>query len=417
MKKVLSVIGVAIVNIFIFYNSSYTQTQFSIQQLIDNALRSFELLKAQQVKIDELEALKKYNTQWKNPEISAYYGNKSIDSQKGHVSGIAVTQPLFFPGKLSLVDEIYRYKKNYEVLSYEEMKYYIATSVINLSYDYAISQLRSSHINSRIKRLNLLNTYMTARPVVSPQKKVEVAIVKNRIRMLQSEIHRIKADQAVTHARLAIYVKLDSPELEININWIENPPVFNVNDVIARAKNESIMVKKQKEILMASLKEISLAKKNIYSDFNILFNYDYEKVYEKEQSISGGISIPIPLYNQNQNAVDALESKAKQEELYLQYIEKMIESDIRTTVAQYNYYLNLLPLFPPSIEGELEQSMYYADDQFQKGTITLQSYLELDVLVHETLENIYTTQKELMRTMATIATLINDYNLLMEIAR
>ncbi len=417
MKKILIVIDVAIINIFILYNTSYAQTHFSMQQLIDNALRSFELLKAQQVKIDELEALKKYNTQWQNPEISAYYGNKSIDSRKGHVSGIAVTQPLFFPGKLSLVDEIYRYKKNYEVLSYEEMKYYIATSIINLSYDYAISQLRSLHINSRIKRFNLLNTYMTARPVVSPQKKVEMAIVKNRIRMLQSEIHRIKADQAVTHARLAIYVQLDSPELEININWIENPPVFNVNDVLARAKNESIMVKKQKEILMASLKEISLAKKNMYPDFNILFTYDYEKVYEKEQSISGGISIPVPLYNQNKNAVDALESKAKQEELHLQYIEKMIESDIRTTVAQYNYYLNLLPLFPPSIEGELEQSMYYADDQFHKGTITLQTYLELDVLVHETLENIYTTQKELVRTMATIATLMNDYNLLMGIAR
>jgi len=177
------------------------------------------------------------------------------------------------------------------------------------------------------------------------------------------------------------------------------------------------MVKKQKEILMASLKEISLAKKNMYPDFNILFNYDYEKVYEKEKSISGGISIPIPLYNQNQNAVDAFQSKAKQEELYLQYIEKMIESDIRTTVAQYNYYLNLLPLFPPSIENELEQSMYYADEQFQKGTITLQSYLELDVQIHETLENIYTTQKELVRSMAAIATFINDYNLLLEIAK
>ncbi|NMB63662.1 MAG: TolC family protein, partial [Spirochaetes bacterium] len=187
----------------------------------------------------------------------------------------------------------------------------------------------------------------------------------------------------------------------------------DVNNVIARAKNESIMVKKQKEILMASLKEISLAKKNMYPDFNILFNYDYEK----EQSISGGISIPIPLYNQNQNAFDAFQSKAKQEELYLQYIEKMIESDIRTTVAQYNYYLNLLPLFPPSIENELEQSMYYADEQFQKGTITLQSYLELDVQIHETLENIYTTQKELVRSMAAIATFINDYNLLMEIAK
>lgn len=417
MKKILIIISVSIISIFTCYNASYAQTHFSVQQLIDNALRSFELLKAQQVKIDELEALKKYNTQWKNPEIAVYYGSKSIDSQKGHVSGIAVTQPLYFPGKLSLIDEIYRYKKNYEVLSYEEMKYFIATSVINLSYEYAISQLRSSHINSRIKRLNLLNTYMTARPLVSPQKKVEVAIVKNSIRMLQSEIYRIKADQAVTYARLALYTQLDSPELNVTIKWIENPPAFDVNNVIARAKNESIMVKKQKEILMASLKEVSLAKKNSYPDFNILFNYDYEKVYEKEQSISGGISIPIPLYNQNQNAVDALQSKAKQEELYLQYIEKMIESDIRTTVAQYNYYLNLLPLFPPSIENELEQSMYYADEQFQKGTITLQSYLELDVQIHETLENIYTTQKELVRSMAAIATFINDYNLLMEIAK
>ncbi len=417
MQKLPTIIFLVILCIVIINHSLHAQAQYSIQQLIDSALHSFELLKAQQAKIDEVDAFHKYATQWKNPELSTYIGNKSIDSQKGRVAGIAVTQPLYFPGKLSLIDEVYRYKKNYEVLSYEEMKYFIATSVINLSYDYAISQLRSLHINSRIKRLNILNTYMTARPVVSPQKKVEIAIVKNSIRMLQSEIHRIKADQAVTFARLTLYTQLDVPEMKVAIKWIENPPVFNINDVIVRGKSESLMVKKQKELLMASLKEISLAQKNRYPDFSILFSYDYEKVTEKEQSISGGISIPIPIYNQNQNAVDIMQSKAKQEELYAQYVEKMIESDIRTTVAHYDYYRNLLQLFPPSMEDELEQSMYYADDQFQKGTITLQSYLELDVQVHETLEHIYTTQKELVRNMAAIATIINDYNLLMEIAQ
>ncbi|NMB65806.1 MAG: hypothetical protein GYA16_13155, partial [Spirochaetes bacterium] len=91
MKKILIIISVSIISMFTCYNASYAQKHFSVQQLIDNALRSFELLKAQQVKIDELEALKKYNTQWKNPEIAVYYGSKSIDSQKGHVSGIAVT--------------------------------------------------------------------------------------------------------------------------------------------------------------------------------------------------------------------------------------------------------------------------------------------------------------------------------------
>jgi len=403
MKKVLVFLITAIIMYPIFVKSSYAENILSIKQLIDDALHSFELLKAQQLKIDETEALRKFNTQLKNPEISAYYGTKTIDSQKGNIVGISLMQPLFFPGKISLIDEIYRYKKNYELLSYEEMKYFIASSVINLSYEYAISNLRTSHIDSRIDRLKLINTYMNARPLVSPQKKVEAAIVKNSIRMLETEIHKIKADQAITFARLALYTQLESPFLQVKIHWLENPPLFDVNEVLMKAKTKSIIVKKQKEILLASLKEVALAKKNAFPDFNVMFSYDYEKVNEREKSISGGITIPIPVYNVNQNAIDAMQSKAQQEELYLQYIEKMIESDIHATIALYNYYRNLLTLYPPGIEEEMEQSMRYADEQFKKGTITLQSYLELDVQIHETLEYIYTTQKELVRAMVAIA--------------
>lgn len=417
MKKIRAFLITSVVICLIFDFSSNAEEIVSIKQLIDNALHSCELLKAQQSKIDETEALRKFNTQLKNPEISAYYGSKTIDSQKGNIAGISLVQPLFFPGKISLIDELYRYKKNYELLSYEEMKYFIASSVINLSYEYAISNLRSSHINSRINRLKIINTYMIARPLISPQKKVEAAIIKNTIRMLETEIHKIKADQAITFARLALYTQLESPFLKINIHWLENPPAFDVNEVMMKAKKESIIVKKQKEILLASLKEVALAKKNAFPDFNVLFSYDYEKVNEREKSISGGISIPIPVYNLNQNAIDAMQSKAKQEELYLQYIEKMIESDIHATIALYNYYRNLLTLYPPGIEEELEQSMRYADEQFKKGTITLQSYLELDVQLHETLEYIYRTQKELVCAMVGIALFLNDYNLLMEIAQ
>lgn len=416
MKKMKTFLT-SIVVLLICNITSNAEEIVSIKQLIDNALHSFELLKAQQSKIDETEALRKCNTQLKNPEISAYYGSKTIDLQKGNIAGISLVQPLFFPGKISLIDEIYRYKKNYELLSYEEMKYFIASSVINLSYEYAISNLRSSQINSRINRLKIINTYMIARPLISPQKKVEAAIIKNTIRMLETEIHKIKADQAITFARLALYTQLESPFLKVNIHWLENAPAFDVNEVMTKAKKESIIVKKQKEILLSSLKEVALAKKNAFPDFNVLFSYDYEKVNESEKSISGGISFPIPVYNLNQNAVDVMQSKAKQEELYLQYIERMIESDIHATIALYNYHRNLLTLYPPGIEEELKQSMRYADEQFKKGTITLQSYLELDVQIHETLEYIYRTQKELVRAMASIASFLNDYNLLMEIAQ
>jgi len=112
-----------------------------------------------------------------------------------------------------------------------------------------------------------------------------------------------------------------------------------------------------------------------------------------------------------------MQSRVKQEEFISHYVEKMIETDIRTIMAQYDYYRNLLGLYSPDLEDELNRSMVYADNQFQRGTITLQSYLELDVQVHETLENIYTTQKELVRNISAIACLINDYTILLGIAQ
>ncbi|MCX8123053.1 MAG: TolC family protein [Spirochaetes bacterium] len=414
MVKKLIVIAACICGVLA---SGFAQSSLSLQQLIGSALQSFELIKAEELKIDELEALRKFETQWKNPEVSAYYGSKSIDSQKGNVAGVSVLQPLYFPGKLSLADEIYRYKKNYQLLSHQEMKYVIASTVLNLGYEYAVSQRKSSHIATRIKRLKLINTYMSARPIVSPQKKVEAAIVKNTLRMLESEIYKIKTDQVVWLQRLKLYTRIGGPDLQLHVRWIENPKVFDVDEVVKKAKTESLLVKKQKELLLAASKEVALAQRNAFPDIGLIINYDYEKVAEKEQTIWGGLSIPIPVYNQNQNQIKATTARAKQEEYLMQYIEKMIEADIRTTLAHYEYYRNLLSLYPPGIEQELENTMYYADGEFQKGTITFQSYLELDVQTHETLERIYTTQLELVKTIAAIACITNDFNLLMEIAQ
>jgi cobalt-zinc-cadmium efflux system outer membrane protein len=413
MKRLMVIVGC----IYGVISSGFTQSSYSLQQLINSAIQSFELIKTEELKIDEVEALRKFETQWKNPEVSAYYGSKSIDSQKGNVAGITVLQPLYFPGKLSLADEVYRYKKNYQLLSHQEMKYVIASTVLNLGYEYAVSQQKSSHIATRIKRLKLINAYMSARPIVSPQKKVEAAIVKNSLRMLESEIYKIKTDQAVWLQRLQLYTNIGGTDLQLRVRWIENPPPFDVNEAVKKAKNESLLVKKQKELLLAASKEVVLAQRNAFPDVGIIINYDYEKVAEKEQTIWGGMSIPIPVYNQNQNRIKAAASRAKQEEYLMQYIEKMIESDTRTTLAHYEYYCNLLSLYPPGIEQELEKTMYYADEEFQKGTITFQSYLELDVQTHETLEKIYTTQLELVKTLAAIACITNDFNLLMELAQ
>lgn len=118
MKKIRAFLT-SIVILLICNITSNAEEIVSIKQLIDNALHSLELLKAQQSKIDETEALRKFNTQLKNPEISAYYGSKTIDLQKGNIAGISLVQPLFFPGKISLIDEIYRYKK---IMSYYHMK-------------------------------------------------------------------------------------------------------------------------------------------------------------------------------------------------------------------------------------------------------------------------------------------------------
>jgi len=171
---------------------------------------------------------------------------------------------------------------------------------------------------------------MTSRPIISPQKKVDAAIVKNAIRMLESEIYKIKANQNITYQRLDSYTRVNIPNMQLNIRWIESAPSFDINEIVQKAKTDSIMVRKQKELVMATAQQLLLSKRNVYPDISILFNYDYEKIADKEQSVSGGISIPLPLYNQNQDQIDAAEPKVKQELQMMQYIEKLIETDIST---------------------------------------------------------------------------------------
>ena len=92
----------------------------------------------------------------------------------------------------------------------------------------------------------------------------------------------------------------------------------------------------------------------------------------------------------------------------LNHTEISVSARIKELHAQYSYISSILKSFPVSDLKKLEGAMRYADREFRRGRLSLQTYLEMDTQTHELIEMIYSTQLDFVRAYTELLFLASE---------
>lgn len=394
-------------------NTSAAHSKYTISELVELALKRSELTASLQARLDESQFAAMQAGVWQNPILGFSSGQKEERSSEGPLYDVSITQPFFFPGKRRLRTEIGELGAKIAEVQYTEAEIFIVQDVIRLAYQYMISLRKEALIKERQKRFELIQSYLRGRLFPSPQQKVERGIVETRLNNLMADAIEVRASLQVAYEKLNLYVPLPAQSLlDIEAPWPKAASKLEQTEWLAAAMGRNLGLISQRQRLSASQKEMDLAKKEAWPDFSLSLFYGQERGVETERVAGLGISLPLPIFNRNQNGIKSAEKRIEAEQRLLRFNEQELKSSLGRFFAEYELARQTALRYSASMLMDVEKQMKEADEEFQKGRLTLITFLELDSESYETYFRSLDSQYAMVDKFLTLLSLTGERDIL-----
>jgi len=139
-------------------------------------------------------------------------------------------------------------------------------------------------------------------------------------------------------------------------------------------------------------------RKKASPDVGISFFYNEENAVDTERSFGAGISIPIPILDRNASGIKASEKETEVRKLEMQYARRNLNREMSTLFSEYSTATGLVNSFSIDRIQGLLKAMRYANSEFKRGRVSLQTFLEMDNQYNDVIESTYDTQVRLVVT-------------------
>ncbi len=378
-----------------------TGRTFDVPQLITLALKRSELLTAHEKLVEASHLAKDQSTAWQNPAISFSAGNKSTTGKKGISYEAGITQPFYFPGKQKLAGDIAGVHEKLAGLSMAEARLFVRYSIIRLSYQHAIADELSRHLEERVKRFRTIKQYLASRPFPSPKKRMEKHIVEMKLNLLAKNLNEVRAGKDSIWAKLNLFLGMQEP-VTVRVPWFKKGQVLNPKDILAKIESSNIDIQKQILVLERTKTETSLARFLAYPDFSFSILYREDRVPDVERFIGAGLSFNLPLWNRFTSGIKSMEATVESEKAMTSLVRREAEQSLMTTFIEYEISRKNLDILPLSMLDEIHTRLADADDSFNRGFIDLLTYGEVETQAFDTHLAVLGTQYEFVDKYAAL---------------
>lgn len=382
---------------------------YSLTQITQRVRESSELIQAQKLRIQSTEAQGRQATVWQNPSVSAELGRLRDPNNNAMTYDLRVTQPIYFPGKMSKQMEVYEREKEIQEMQASDLNTSLALEASYFAYAYHIAELKSRSINNRINRMSLMRTYMRAQAYASPAKIIQRNIVTNQLLALQKTLNTAKAETESSWQKLNIYLN-ESEKVVVAPPWLTDLKDTDIVPFVNRVREGNRRLKSGKLLLSRIEAEVSFQKRVPLPDVSVSAFYRREALEHPgaNQFYGGAVTVPIPVLNVNRAGVEAAEKRLEAARAETSYALREVLQTARAVHAEYTQKRKLLNDFKAEQISVLEKQMLYADRELKLGRIDLLSYLELELQTYQAIESFYDTQLELVKAITQMIYLMGD---------
>ena len=383
--------------------------EFTLLQISERVRDHSELIQAQKLKIQSTEAHGRQASAWQNPFVSAELGRLKDTQNNNMTYDFRVTQPIYFPGKMSKQLEVYEREADIMRIEQDDLMESLSLEAAYYAYAFSIAEQRASHSKHRIQRMSLMRTYMRAQAYASPAKIIQKNIVSSQLIALQKILNQEVADAESSWQKLNVYLN-QKEKVKVITPWLTDLRDIDIVDFINKVRAGNRRIKMKKMSLARLDAEVSLQKRIPLPDVSVSAFYRREALENPgaNQFYGGAVTVPIPVLNANRAGVEAAEKKLEAGRAEFKYVQREVLQLARAAHAEYMQKKRLFDDFKAEQIPALERQMQYADRELKLGRIDLISYLELELKTHEALSSYYDTQLELVKVIAQMIYLLGD---------
>ncbi len=365
-------------SIIIFSNAAFAKN-YTVKQLVNEAISKNHEIAAYEAAIKATKANHLVSGRLQNPELEFGIGRNKVSSPAGNSDGLAytasITQPIDWPGRLSLRQAIAKRDVELAELGLEHFKFNLASKVRILAQKIVVGQYISKMSKQNAARYGKLKDAMDQRKLagIAPQielSTIEAATLSAQLKVTESDIN-VQADimelKRITGMNIDKNISVTGTSFKLG-----KLPLDKELFRMAAENNYDIHIKRS-ELEQQGFK-VNLAKNERYPTFSTGPFISQENADEDQTVVGMNFSIPLPVWNNGSAKVSSAKAQQVQAEANLNLQQRNIEKQLMQAALIFRSNQSRLNAADTS---SISSSAAEAENYYQLGSLPIATYITM----------------------------------------
>ena len=340
---------------------------------------------------------------WANPTISA------TKTSSQNTFSLSQEIPYFnkLENKYNIENSEFKIQENRRNSLILEVK----SQVFKLAYQNFILQNKIQLTQKRLDRLSLISNYLANIALDSPNRHAQSIIAQDRIKLVQRDLIILNNQLKQNFNNLNVFLNLQE-QPKITLKWLDKNNLEPKQNLIQRAFENNLNLKGQKFTIEKYRGELAYAKIEQMPNVNIHGQMQNSSNATSNPSSNGiGLSLSVPIINQNKEKIFSVESKIKAQNKLYEFEKNQLEKIIENDILQYQTQLKNSQIFTINLVPKIISRLNNANIEFKKGILDFITYIELDMQEYQTLDAIFEAQYLLAESFSDLMVKIGDFSI------
>lgn len=374
----------------------------TLEALVAEVLRGNPELEFYRAEIAAAQAGRRTAAQWNNPELSGDLGSKRVWERGGGATlgdgvawSVAVSQSFEWPGRIALRKAIADGQVVIARLGLDSMQAALAARTRALGHTLLVAHEKAQATDEVARRFQSLLEVLVQREPAGITPRLDQRILEATTLTLNRRAS--EAAEEMQKARIELnLLRGQRPDAPLALTGVvalpTEPPVLDALFAAAATNNFSLR-QRQLELAQQGF-QVQLARNERYPKVTLAPFYAAEKANDEQRIVGVGVSLPVPLWNQNRGNIDSAHARQIQAEAAWRVTQREVERDIATHALALQTRLDEMARWRSESAAEFREAAALADRHYRLGAVPVTTYVEMQTRYLDALEALYATRGE-----------------------
>lgn len=350
--------------------------------------------------------------EWANPELSAELGHKNVRDLGGRHIGdgpvwaVSLSQTFEFPGRLGLRKALANGQVALAELGREQFRAALAMKARALGYQLLAAQQRAEAAAEVSRRFQDLLAVLVQRAPAGIAPILETSIIEA---------------SAFTLSRRASEATIAAHRAQAELNQLRGQPVSSVIQIapsslslgaapaldvlLASARERNFDIKTRIAELEQQGLRVQLTQNERWPAVKIAPYAAGETASDRERAFGLGVTVPLPILNQNGGNIEAARARQTQAEVALSVALREVERKIVDARNAYDTLRAEIRRCPPDVVQKFRDAARMGDEHYRLGALPISTYTELQKQYLDAVDALLSTQADALEARQQLAAL------------